>query len=156
MIPTLRLSVVLLTVLLVPACGPAEDPARTKLRERLAQEKPLSPEEVGHLLDDLTRTLDGKVVKSSVAGERHDLDSRQHEDVFAMLSDRRGIFDEGVRVTGGKTLRILNGPAQASNMEMDAARRLLIDTRTLQPVRLEFVSGVADDEYVLDLVVVEP
>jgi hypothetical protein len=153
---TFRLALVLLAVLFLPACGPAEDPARTKLRERLTQETPLSPEEVGHLLDDLTRTLDGKVVKSTVAGETHDLDSRQRDDVFAMFSDHRGVFDEGVRVSGDRTLRMLNGPAQASVMEMDAARRLLIDTSTLQPVRFEFISGVAADEYVLDLVVVAP
>jgi hypothetical protein len=154
--PTFRLMRVLLAILFLPACGPAEDPARAKLRDRLTQETPLSLEEVGRLLDDLTRTLDGKVVKSTVAGETHDLDSRQREDVFAMFSDRRGVFDEGVRVSGVRTLRVLNGPAHASLIEMDAARRLLVDTSTLQPVRLEFISGVAADEYVLDLVVVEP
>ena len=31
-----------------------------------------------------------------------------------------------------------------------------LEPSTLQPARFEFVSGVADDEYVLDLVVVEP
>lgn len=150
---TFKLVLVCLVAVALQACGPAEDPARTKLRERLTQEAPLTPEEVTGLLDHLSRTLDGKSVKSTVAGEKHDLTERQRYDALGMITDREGVFDEGLRTADRQTLRILNAPGQASNMEMDAARRLLIDTDTLLPVRLEFVSGVSADEYVLDLVV---
>jgi hypothetical protein len=148
-----KLVLVCIAALALQACRPAEDPARVTLRERLVQRAPLTPEELTSLLNDLSRTLEGKVVKSMVAGETHDLSDRQRYDVLGMLTDRQGVFDEGLRTSGNRAFRILNAPAQSSNMEMDASRRLLIDTQSLLPARLEVISGVAADEYVLDLVV---
>jgi hypothetical protein len=144
---------VLLAGLALSTCAPPEDPARAELRARLKQSDSLSSEELGRVLDETGRTLDGKTIRIKLDGAVQDLVEPQREAVLGILTHRAGVFDEGVRMTDGATLRVINAPGRASNAELDAARRLLIDVETLLPRRFEFSSGVAADEYAFDLVI---
>ena len=148
-----RLVPLLLAGVVFSACGRPEDPARVGLRARLEQDAPLSNEELGRVLDEVGRTLAGKTVRIKEGGVTRELDEPQREAVLGILTYRAGVYDEGVRIAGGETLRVINAPGKASNAELDAIRRLLIDAGTLLPRRFEFTSGVGSDEYAFDLVV---
>jgi len=139
--------------MMTSACGSPEDPARAELRARLKQTASMSKEELGRVLDEVGRGIQGKTVKLKQGNETRELDEQQREAVLGILTYRAGVFDEGMRTTDGATLRIINAPGKSSNAELDAARRLLIDADTLLPRRFEFISGVASDEYAFDLVV---
>jgi hypothetical protein len=149
----LRVTTLLLATIMIAACGRPEDPARVELRARLEQEATLSNEEIGHLLDEVGRSLAGKTVRIKEGSAPRELDEAQREVVLGMLTYRAGVFDEGLRTVDGAALRVLNAPGRASNAELDATRLLLIDVNTFLPRRFEFRSGVASDEYAFDLVV---
>jgi hypothetical protein len=144
---------VAVSCLLLSACARPEDPARVQLRARLKQDAPLSNDELGRTLDEVSRALAGKTVRFTQEAVTRDLDAPQREAVLGILTNRAGVFDEGVESAGGATLRVMNAPGRASNAELDAARRLFIDADTFLPRRFEFSSGVSSDEYAFDLVV---
>jgi hypothetical protein len=120
------------------ACAPAESPARVELRHRLQQEARLSDAELGQLCDELARTVAGKTVRL-VSPDGADRKAGVPEpDVFNMLRDRAGLYDEGLRRDGGKVFRILNGPGKSDNAEVEATERLWIEVDSFLPRRYEF------------------
>jgi len=140
-------------LVLLTACGNPEDPARIQLRERLRQQAPLSHEEIASLLDEVHRTVGSGKVRATRGGATADMDERDHDVVLGMLTNHAGVFDEGLRTIENRTLRVVNAPGRPSNAELDAARHLFIDIATFLPAHFEFTSGVASDEFVVDLVV---
>lgn len=142
----------LLMSLVISGCGPKEDPARTALRVRLKQEIRLTDEELGRELDEVSRTVAAKTVRFQQDGATRELNEQQREDVLGMLTNRAGVYDEGLRVDGGATVRIVNAPGRSLNSEYEATRRLLVDVETFLPRRFEFsysVQGLGD--YSVDL-----
>jgi hypothetical protein len=136
----------LLVMLVVSACA-REDPARAELRARLKQETQLPPEELGRVLDEVRRTLEGKNVRFMQGAQEFKLDEQERAVVLGMLEIRAGVFDEGMRRDGGTTLRIINAPGRSAYSEHDATRRLLVDVETFVPRRFEFsydVPGLGD------------
>jgi hypothetical protein len=155
MIPRPVLAVVLASVA-VSACAKPEDPARVELRARIKQEATLSPQDLSRMMDEVAHTLDGKKVQATRDSMTSDLDQEQRDVVFGMLSNREGVFDEGLRTTSGSALRIINAPGLSLHPEYSAARRLFIDVETFVPRRFEFAyefPGMGD--YALDLNVQE-
>jgi hypothetical protein len=55
-----------------------------------------------------------------------------------MLSNRAGVYDEGLRREGKTTYRVLNAPGRSNNAEIEASQRLWIDVETFVPVRYQF------------------
>ena len=123
------------------------------LRERLNQDAPLSFDELGRLLDEVNRTIGSRKVRATRGGVTVDMDDRERDVVLGMLTNHVGVFDEGLRTIENTTLRVVNAPGRPSNAELDAARHLYIDIATFLPAHFEFTSGVASDEFVVDLVV---
>jgi hypothetical protein len=148
-----RLCVAVLCGVLLSACGPSEDPARAEFRKRVLDGKYMSADEVGRLLDEVSKALEGKTVRSRREGVSAELDPELRDIVLGMLTYRPGVFDEGIEHRGDLTLRVVNAPGRPSNMELDAARHLSIDTQTFLPAYFEFTSGVASDEFAFELVV---
>ena len=71
-----------------------------------------------------------------------------------MLSDRTGVFDEGLRTGGGRRARVFNAPGVSNNPEIEASRRLFVDVETFLPLRFEFAYAYPNpDDYNLDLIV---
>lgn len=149
----MRVVSLLLLCLALSGCGQPEDPARAALRARLKQAAPLSSEELGRVLDEVDRGLAGKTIRVREDDVLQELVEPRRDAVLGILSYRAGVFDEGLRIAGGTTLRVINAPGRSSNAELDAARLLMIDADTLLPRRFEFTSGVASDEYAFDLVI---
>ena len=145
----LRAWAITITLLLgAPACARPEDPARSQLRTRLEQPDTLTPEEVGRVFDEISRTLQGKKVRAVRDGVATDLAADEREIVLGMLSDRVGVFDEGLR----SMMRVFNAPGLSTNPEIEAVRRLFVDVRTLLPRRFEFAYAFpSPDDYQLDL-----
>jgi len=132
------------------ACARPEDPARTQLRTRLEQQDKLTPEEVGRVFDEVIRTLQGKQVRAVRDGVENDLVGEERDVVLGMLTDRVGVFDEGLR----STTRVFNAPGLSTNPEIEAVRRLFVDVRTFLPRRFEFgYAFPSPDDYQLDLAV---
>jgi hypothetical protein len=149
----IRAFTVLLTLLGATGCAQAEDPARAELRARLEQQNKLTPDEVGRVFDEINRTLQGKQVRAVRDGVTNNLAGDEREVVLGMLTDRVGVFDEGLR-TGDSPLRVFNAPAVSTNPEIEAVRRLFVDVRTLLPRRFEFAYAFpSPDDYQLDLAV---
>jgi hypothetical protein len=135
------------------ACAPPEDPERAQLQSRLEQQTTLTAEEIGRVFDEVNRTLHGKQVRVVRDGVASDLLGEERVVVLGMLSDRVGVFDEGVR-TGESPMRVFNAPGLSTNPEIEAVRRLLVDVRTFVPRRFEFAYAFpSPDDYQLDLVV---
>jgi hypothetical protein len=135
----------------IAACGAREDPARAELRGRLEQPAPLSPDEIGRVFDEVNRTLQGRTVKIVEGSAKREID---REAVLGMLTDRVGVFDEGLRSGGGRRARIFNAPGQSNNPEIEASRRLFVDLETFQPLRFEFAYAfTSPDDYSLELTV---
>jgi hypothetical protein len=148
----LRVLAPVMVCLALVACSPAEDPARTALRERLALEATLSPEELGRLRAEVTRAMAGKTFRARQGETTRPLDTEQQMVVFGMLSDPAGMFDEGVRTENGTIFRVLNAPGHSSNAEIETIRRLWIEVETLLPGRFQFNYAFPNPEdYTLEL-----
>ena len=149
-----RIAFVLLASAAFAACGPREDPARAGLRARLDQQAPLSAEEIARVFDEVSRTLAGRTVGIVRGSRKSELGASDREVVLGMLTDRTGVFDEGLQSGGGKKARVFNAPGQSNNPEIEASRRLFVDVETFQPLRFEFAHAFASpDDYALDLTV---
>jgi hypothetical protein len=147
------LTLVLIGVAL-SACAPAEPPERAELRARLKQETRLSEPEVGRLCDEVAHSVEGKGVRITVHGGTETPEGDQRAEVFSLLRDRAGVYDEGLKREGEATYRVLNGPGKSNNAEVEATQRLWVDIETLRPHRYEFTyafQGYGD--YAYDLAV---
>jgi hypothetical protein len=132
------------------ACGRPEDPARVQLRARVKQAATLPNEDLGRLLDEVSRSLEGKRVRFKQDGATHDLAGEQRDVVLGMLTSRAGVFDEGLQQADGATVRVINAPGASANAEIEASRRLLVDVETFLPRRFEFsyaFPGLGDYSY---------
>jgi hypothetical protein len=148
-----RIAFILLASAAFAACGPREDPARAGLRARLEQPEPLSAEEIARVFDEVSRTLAGRTVGIVRGSTKSELKASDREVVLGMLTDRTGVFDEGLR-SGGRKARVFNAPGQSNNPEIEASRRLFVDVESFQPLRFEFAHAFASpDDYALDLTV---
>src|SRR5262245_58747379 len=136
-LPSVYSVVIILGAVLVAACT-TEDPARTALRARLKQAPQMSQEDPGRTLDDVAKGLAGRTLLVKVDAATKEMNLEQRDVVLGMLTDRIGVFDEGLRTDGGVTVRVLNAPGLSTNPEYSAARRLLIDVDTFVPRRFEF------------------
>ena len=66
------------------ACGPRGDPAQAALRARLEQEGPLSVDEIGRVLDEVKRTLEGKTISIVRGSGKTELAAGDRDVVFGM------------------------------------------------------------------------
>lgn len=132
----------LLVALLASACRQPEDPAIAAWRTRLSQETRLTEDEVKRLREDVGRQVSGKVVRVTENGVARTLDEAEKAAALEVLTLPAGVFDEGIRREGERTVRVLNGPAASDNAEIEAAQRLMIDVQTLRPVHYEFAYAV--------------
>jgi hypothetical protein len=141
--------------MLLAAVGCArEDPARAELRARLKQDAQLSPEEVGRVLDEVVRSIGGRPVRATDGSSETELEPRERDAVLGMLTERVGIYDEGLRATDATAVRVINAPGVSLHAEYSAARRLMIDVETFLPRRFEFNHEFPfPGDYALDLVV---
>ena len=147
-----RIAFVCLASVAIAACGPREDPARAGLRARLAQQEPLSAEELARALDEVGRTLEGRTVSIVRGATRSTLEAADREVVLGMLTGRAGIFDEGLRSGGGRKARVFNAPGVSNNPEIEASRRLFVDVESFLPLRFEFAHAFqSPDDYAYDL-----
>jgi hypothetical protein len=145
----------LLASLAIAACGRPEDPARVELRARLKQQAGLSKEELGRLREEVSRSIAGRAFRVSQDGASQVLDEPRRTVVFGMLSDRAGMFDEGLRTRGASTFRVLNAPGESRDAEVEATERLWIDVETFLPARYEFAYAVPGaEDYAFDLTVI--
>jgi len=150
----LRLVLLVVLPLLVAACTAPEDPARVKLRTRLELQQRLSAVEIADTFDEVNRALQGKTVRIVRDATTTDLDEAEREVVLGMLTDRIGVFDEGLRTNGEMTVRIFNAPGRSANPEVEASRRLFVDTRTFLPRRFEFAYAFpSPDDYAFEVTV---
>ena len=146
----LRLTAGLCLLVSVSSCAPAESPARVELRNRLQQDARLSDDEIGGLFDELSRTMEGKSVRLTGADGAVVQDPAQQAQVFSMLRNRAGVFDEGLKTESGTVYRVLNGPGKSDNAEIEATQRLWIEVEALVPERYEFTyafQGYGDYAY---------
>ena len=148
-----RILALLVACAVVSACGEREDPARRELRQRLRQDAQLSSDELGRFRAEITRAMAGKTFfKDGPVPEA--LDAEQREFVFDMLTAPAGVFDEGLKMRGDATFRVLNGPAPSSDAEVEAFRKLWIDAETFLPRRFELAHAFQGyEEYSFDLIV---
>ena len=128
----------MLSGLAMSSCARPEDPARVELRQRLEQETRLSDEELRRLCDEVGRTVEGKAFRIKDGEATRELSGEQHSVVFRMLSNRAGVYDEGLRREDGANYRVLNAPGRSNNAEIEASERLWIDVETFLPLRYQF------------------
>jgi hypothetical protein len=139
--------------LAIAGCAAPEDPARVELRARLQQETPLTEEELMRLTNEVSRTIEGKSFQAREGDATRALVGEQRTVVFAVLSNRAGLFDEGLRRDGGSAYRVLNGPARSDNAEIEASQRLWIDVETFLPFRYQFAYAFPGfGDYAYDLI----
>jgi hypothetical protein len=147
----IRAWAIVVTLFGATGCAPPEDPVRAELRTRLEQPDKLTPEEVGRVFDEINRTLQTKQVRAVRDGVTSNLAGDEREVVLGMLTDRVGVFDEGLR-TGDSQMRVFNAPGVSTNPEIEAVRRLYVDVRTFLPRRFEFAYAFpSPDDYQIDL-----
>jgi len=140
--------------ILASSCAAPEDPARVELRARLKQQAVLTDEELGRVVTEVSKSIGGKPVRINQDGVTKDLDTGQRDVVLGMFENRMGMYDEGLKDVGGRTVRVLNAPGISQYMEYSASRRIMVDVETLLPRRFEFTyefQGMGD--YGFDLVV---
>jgi len=148
------IGVFLFSSMALAGCATPEDPARVELRARLKQAAVLSAQDLTRLLDEVTRGVGEKPVQFSGDAGSGELTKEQRDVVLGMLTNREGVFDEGLRTIGAATLRVVNAPGLSAHPEYSAARRLLVDVETFLPRRFEFsyeFQGMGD--YELDLAI---
>lgn len=144
----------LLAGLAIGACTRAEDPAVAEFRTRLTQEAQLSPAELKQLRDTVNKAIAGRRVRIARDGVATEMDVSQRTTVLGVLAGPAGLFDEGLRQEDGETFRLLNAPGDSDDSEIEASRRLWIDTTTFEPRRFLFsyaFPGRGDYEYDLDV-----
>jgi hypothetical protein len=140
-----------LSIVLV-SCAAPEDPARVELRNRLKQQAVLTDEELGRVVTEVSKSLGDKPVRILQDGAARELDANQRDVVLGMFTNRTGMYDEGLKDVGGRTVRVLNAPGISQYMEYSASRRILVDVETFLPRRFEFnyeFEGMGD--YAFDL-----
>ena len=104
------------------------------------------------MLDHVSTALQGKTVRIARGSTATDLEAAERDVVLGMLTDRTGVFDEGLRSGGGRQARVFNAPGQSNNPEIEASRRLFVDVETLLPLRFEFAYAFpSPDDYSYDL-----
>jgi len=136
------------------SCAAPEDPARVELRNRLKQQTVLTDEELGRVVTEVSKSIGDKPVKINQDGVTKDMDAEQRSVVLGMFENRMGMYDEGLKDVGGRTVRVLNAPGISQYMEYSAMRRIMVDVETFLPRRFEFsyeFQGMGD--YGFDLVV---
>ena len=106
------------------------------------------------MFDEVSRTLAGRTVGIVRGSTKSELGASDRDVVLGMLTDRTGVFDEGLRSGGGRKARVFNAPGQSNNPEIEASRRLFVDVESFLPLRFEFAHAFASpDDYALDLTV---
>ena len=149
-----RLALMLLASIASAACASPEDPARAGLRSRLSQEARLSADEIARVFEEVNRTLDGKTIRIVHGSTPIEMGSTDREVVLGMLTDRAGVYDEGLRTGGGRRARVFNAPGQSNNPEIEANRRLFVDVESFLPLRFEFgYAFPSPEDYAYDLAV---
>ena len=98
----MRRIAILVALIGVAACAPRDDPQRAELRTRLRQETQLSSEEIARVFEQVQRSLQGRPIRIARGATKTDLGASERDVVLGMLSDRAGVFDEGLRTGGGK------------------------------------------------------
>jgi hypothetical protein len=147
-----RIALVCVWLTAIAACSPAEIPERAELRARIAQEERLSPEEIARVFEHVDQALRAKTIRVARGATTTELGAAERDVVLGMLSDRAGVFDEGLRTGGGRRARVFNAPAFSNNPEIEATRRLFVDVETLLPLRFEYAYAFpSPDDYSLDL-----
>jgi hypothetical protein len=149
----LPLFVLACVAILAPACAPPEDPARVELRARLKEQAVLTGEELGRVVTEVSKSIGDKPVRISQDGVAKDLDAGLRDVVLGMF-ESRGMYDEGLRDVGGRSVRVLSAPGISEYREYSATRRIMVDVETFLPRRFEFsyeYPGMGD--YGFDLVV---
>lgn len=139
---------------LAASCAAPEDPARVDLRARLKQQAVLTDEELGRVVTEVGKSIGDKPVRISQDGVTKELDAAQRDVVLGMFENRVGMYDEGLKDVGGRTVRVLNAPGISQYMEYSATRRIMVDVETFLPRRFEFsyeFQGMGD--YAFDLLV---
>ena len=150
----MRRIAILVALIGVAACAPREDPQRAELRARLRQETQLSADEIARVFEQVQGSLQGKPIRIARGATKTDLGASERDAVLGMLSDRAGVFDEGLRTGGGRRARVFNAPGVSNNPEIEASRRLMVDVETVLPLRFEFAYAFPNpDDYSLDLIV---
>ena len=138
---------------LAMSCTRAEDPARVDMRERLRQETHLSGEELAHFCNEVTRTVAGTSFRIKDGEATRELSREQQDVIFGMLTNRAGLYDEGLRREDGTSYRVLNAPGRSDNAEIEASQRLWIAVETLIPVRYQFTYAFPGyGDYAYDLI----
>lgn len=136
------------------SCAAPEDPARVELRNRLKQQTVLTDEEIGRVVAEVNKSLVGKNVRINQDGVAKELDAAQRDVVLGMFENRMGMYDEGVKDLGGRTVRVLNAPGISQHTEYSAMRRIMVDVETFLPRRFEFsyeFQGMGDYAFDLDV-----
>lgn len=143
---------VLASMALLPACRAPEDPVRVALRERARQQGRLMDEDLTRFREEVGKTIAGKKVVLQAVGMSRELTEDEYPMVLGMLGQPAGLFDEGLKDENGVMLRVLNAPAESTNTEIEAARRLYVDVETFLPTRFEYFHAFAGyGDYSYDL-----
>jgi hypothetical protein len=152
-IPTFYVVGVLLLGAVISSACSREDPARAALRARLKQPATLSSDELRQFREEVGRTIEGRTFHVKLDAIEQPLDEARRKVVFGMLTDPAGLFDEGLKTREGSTCRILNAPGESNDLEIEASRRLWVNTDTLLPERFEFNLAVPSaSDYSFDLI----
>ena len=147
-----RAAPILLAAIGLVSCTAREDPARIGLRLRLKQQQSLTAAEIGRVFDEVAKAMQSKTVRIARGSTATDLGAAEREVALGMLTDRTGVFDEGLRSGGGRQARVFNAPGQSNNPEIEASRRLFVDIETFLPLRFEFAYAFpSPDDYSYDL-----
>jgi hypothetical protein len=147
-----RAALILLATIGLVSCTAREDPARIELRSRLKQQQSLTAAEIGRVFDEVAKAMQSKRVRIARGSTATDLGAAEREVALGMLTDRTGVFDEGLRSGGGRQARVFNAPGQSNNPEIEASRRLFVDVETFLPLRFEFAYAFpSPDDYSYDL-----
>ena len=150
----MRRIAILVALIGVAACAPRDDPQRTELRTRLRQERQLSADEIARVFEQVQRSLQDRPIRIARGATKTELGASERDVVLGMLSDRTGVFDEGLRTGGGRRARVFNAPGVSNNPEIEASRRLFVDAETFLPLRFEFAYAYPNpDDYNFDLIV---
>lgn len=138
----------LMHIVLLAGCGSGELDVPAALRERLHHETRLTDAELGQVRLEVGRRVGDRAIRLTDGGTSRVLDAQERRGVLEVVTLEAGVFDEGVRREGATTFRVLNGPAQSTNAEIEASQRLWVDADTLLPRRYEFAyafPGVGED-----------
>ena len=114
----------------------------------------LTDEELARVVTEVSKSIGGKPVRINQDGVTKDLDTGQRDVILGMFENRMGMYDEGLKDVGGRTVRVLNAPGISQYMEYSASRRIMVDVETFLPRRFEFTyefQGMGD--YGFDLLV---